>query len=104
MLKLKTLCLGREFESVSKKKMILWILGMILMIVCFFSTELYLRRTMESQTDSDISSEMVLANLLAEEGSVLSQNWYYSTELRVLNTNLVFAPLFHIFSGIPLTD
>lgn len=33
--------------------------------------------------DSDMSSEMVLANLLNEEGKLLSENWYYSTELRV---------------------
>ena len=54
---------------------------------------------MEAQTDSDISSELVLADLLAEEGGIVSSNWYYSTELRVLNTNLVFAPLFHIFDS-----
>lgn len=97
MSKPKQFFFGREFEVLSKKKKILWFMGMILMLACFFSTELYLRRTMEAQTDSDISSELVLANLLAEEGEVVSSNWYYSTELRILNTNLVFAPLFHLF-------
>lgn len=33
--------------------------------------------------DSDMSSEMVLANLLNQEGGLLSTNWWYSTELRV---------------------
>lgn len=40
-----------------------------------------------------------LANLLAQEGGVMSTNWYYSTELRVLNTQLVMAPLFRLFTS-----
>lgn len=35
--------------------------------------------------DSDMASEMVLAQLLNEEGSFLSENWLYSTELRVVS-------------------
>ena len=30
-----------------------------------------------------MASEMILANLLNQEGGILSKNWYYSTELRV---------------------
>lgn len=47
--------------------------------------------------DSDASSEMILAKQLSETGNILSKDWLYSTELRVLNTQLVFAPLFLIF-------
>ena len=47
--------------------------------------------------DSDASSELVLANHLAENGGILTADWGYSTELRVLNTQLVYAPLFWIF-------
>jgi len=35
--------------------------------------------------NSDMSSEMVLANLLNEEGGFMSKNWYYSTEMRVFS-------------------
>ena len=49
--------------------------------------------------DSDDSAEMILAELLSREGSVMSRNWYYSTEIRVLNTQLVMAPLFRVFSS-----
>ena len=35
--------------------------------------------------DSDLAAEMVLANMLNKERSILSQNWFYSTELRVFN-------------------
>ena len=48
--------------------------------------------------DSDDSAEMILAELLNREGGILSKNWYYSTELRVFNTQLVMAPLFSLFS------
>ena len=35
--------------------------------------------------DSDISSEFVLAQLLNEEGRMITDQWYYSTELRVVS-------------------
>lgn len=48
--------------------------------------------------DSDASSELVLAKQLAETGNILSRDWIYSTELRVVNTQLVYALMFRIFS------
>lgn len=47
--------------------------------------------------DSDASSELVLAHQLSQTHQLLSQDWLYSTELRVLNTQLVYTPLFWIF-------
>ena len=35
---------------------------------------------------SDLAAEMVLADLLNKEHSILSKNWYYSTELRVFES------------------
>lgn len=35
--------------------------------------------------DSDLAAEMVLAKMLNNERSILSTNWFYSTELRVFN-------------------
>ena len=70
---------------------LLFILAICLTLkTTYYATEHYL--------DGDASSELVLANHLAETGQVLSSDWYYSTELRVLNTQLVYAPLFRIFS------
>lgn len=34
--------------------------------------------------DSDMASDIILADLLNNEGSLLSSNWWYSTELRVV--------------------
>lgn len=35
--------------------------------------------------DSDLASEMILSNLLNKEGTIISHNWFYSTELKVVN-------------------
>ena len=52
-----------------------------------------------SLLDSDMASEMVLADLLNREGGVLSQNWYYSTELRVFCQQLLFKLGLLVFPG-----
>ena len=49
--------------------------------------------------DGDDSAEMVLANLLSREGGIISKNWYYSTEVRVLNNQIVLSLLFRFFSN-----
>ena len=49
--------------------------------------------------DGDDTAEMVLANLLSKEGGILSHNWFYSTELRVLNTQIVMSLLFRAFDN-----
>ena len=97
MMKLKRILVGEDILELSRVKKLIWLFGIIFMIVCLVSFELYLDRTLESQTDSDVSSELILSNLLAKEGQIITSNWYYSTEIRLLNTNLVFAPVFRFF-------
>jgi len=46
--------------------------------------------------NSDMASEMILAKQLSQSGSILSNQWYYSTELRVINTQLFYALFFHL--------
>ncbi len=44
--------------------------------------------------DSDMAAEMIFSKLLSEEGHIFATpNWYYSTEFRVLYTQLIMAPL-----------
>ena len=48
--------------------------------------------------DSDMAAEMIFSKLIAEEGGLLTtKNWYYSTEFRVLYTQLFMVPLFYVF-------
>ena len=49
--------------------------------------------------DSDASSELILAEHLSKTGGILSADWCYSTEIRVLNTQLVYTPLFLLFNS-----
>jgi len=52
----------------------------------------------ENWIDSDMAAEMIFSKLLTEEGNLIAtENWYYSTEFRVLYTQLVMAPLHYIF-------
>lgn len=47
--------------------------------------------------DSDMAAEMIFSKLLSESGHVFAtEEWYYSTEFRLLYTQLVMAPLFRI--------
>jgi len=46
--------------------------------------------------DSDHSSEMILGQLLARENKLLSRNWLYSTELRIVYQTIFTMPLFKL--------
>lgn len=47
--------------------------------------------------DSDMAAEMIFSRILSEEHHIFSTtNWYYSTEFRVLYTQLIMGPLFRI--------
>lgn len=47
--------------------------------------------------DSDMAAEMMFSKLLSEEGHIFATpDWYYSTEFRLIYTQLIMAPLFKI--------
>lgn len=75
------------------------ILSWLLLLAVLAGSLVFYDQNVDLLLDSDMSSELVLSNLLYNEGSIFSANWYYSTELRVLNTQLVFAPLFGLFQS-----
>ena len=50
--------------------------------------------------DSDMAAEMIFSRILSEEHHIFpTTNWYYSTEFRVLYTQLIMGPLFRICSN-----
>ncbi len=64
------------------------VLGMLLLLNCLCQ---------QNWLDSDMAAEMRFSKLLAEEGRLFATpNWYYSTEFRVLYTQLIMGPLFRI--------
>lgn len=58
---------------------------------------LYLNGRINKLLDSDMSSEMVLGQLLAQNNELMTTKFYYSTEMRVLSIQLVFALCFKLF-------
>lgn len=53
-----------------------------------------------SLMESDSASDIYYAHLLAEEGSVISNNYYFSTALRLFDNELLFALLFKLFPAL----
>ena len=58
---------------------------------------LYLNGRINKLLDSDMSSEMILGQLLARNNELMTTKFYYSTEMRVLSIQLVFALCFKLF-------
>lgn len=67
-----------------KEKIYRIIPWMVLAVAMLFTVGMYALYGAHN-LDSDISSEMVLADLLNEEGKLITENWQYSTELRVVS-------------------
>lgn len=75
------------------------LLGAAFFALCALMTAGYLIVGYGAYLDADMSSELVLARQLVSERALISSEWYYSTEIRLLNTQLVFTPLMAIFGG-----
>ena len=67
--------------------------------LCALMTAFYLIAGYGAYLDSDMASELALAEQLVAEKSLFSSEWYYSTEVRLLNTQLIFTPLMALFGG-----
>lgn len=62
------------------------------LIAAYLGTMLVMCLCCRGYVDSDMASEMVLADLLNREGGLMSTNWWYSTELRVFCLQLFMRP------------
>ena len=86
MSKLKGLDKNNILESVNKDRGIIFsFLSWVWLIIGYALDIWYQLVPGEWIIDSDLAAEMVLANMLNNERSILSPNWFYSTELRVFN-------------------
>lgn len=62
--------------------------------LCLINIFLFINFTISGILDSDNASELILGKLLSQENSLISKNWYYSTELRFISTNVFYALFF----------
>lgn len=70
----------------------IWLAG------CFLVYTYFMWVYGEQLLDSDNSTELIYAGLLSEENALLSDTWWYSTEIRILYFHLVMIPLFRVFT------
>lgn len=81
------------------KKKLLFSISLIWLASCFAAACVFTAKCGTNFIDSDMSSELVLAKLLSEQGGILAKNWFYSTEIKVLNSQIFIAPLFWVFKS-----
>lgn len=74
-------------------------LAALFLVLCLAMSGYYLSAGYGAYLDADMSSELALAQHLAKTGRLISPDWLYSTEVRVLNTQLVFTPLMALFGS-----
>ena len=74
-------------------KRVLCVLLLILSLVMTIRTAWTVSTTL---MDSDTSSELVLSEKLAREGGIMSDSWVYSTELQVIDCQIIYSLLFRL--------
>ena len=82
-------------QSVSRRLYKLY--PLILFILAWLASTFLAFKYGKTLLDSDMASEMVLADLLNKEGKIISTNWYYSTEIRIIGQFLFYKPLLKLF-------
>jgi len=87
---------GFYFEKISLKglKSLYGFFTLVLLLFISFISYRYGSKWL----NSDHSSEMVLSKLLSQENKLMSVNWYYSTELRIIYQQIFMIPLFKLLS------
>ena len=91
MSKLKGLDKKDILESLNKDRGIIFaFLSWVWLIIGYALDIWYQLVPGEWIIDSDLAAEMVLANMLNNEGSILSPNWFYGRELRVFNLQWLY--------------
>ncbi len=73
------------------------IVSLVIFVFVFISFVCFIEKRITFLINSDDSSELILGQLLANENRLLSKSWYYSTELRVVNTQIFYAFFFKVF-------
>ena len=83
----------KKLKNEKVQDALLWI---FMVMGALFTLFLILKKDFYME-NSDIASDMILGKLLSNEGGILSQNWYYSTELHVVHTQLLYKYLFYLW-------
>ena len=86
----------REAMKDKENKIFFTVSGIILLFA-FIGSICFVKSRVAFLLNSDDASELILGQLLANENTLLSKSWYYSSELRLVNTQIFYAFFFKIF-------
>lgn len=81
------------------KKSILTICPFVILGCIVTIMMLYLKKYFMLEMDDDNAAEMILSWLLHRDGGIISKDWIYSTEIRVINIQIIYSFLFNFFSN-----
>lgn len=79
--------------STIKNNKLLYFIVLPLLILSFISITFSIFFSIGNHMDSDIASEVLLGKEMLVEHKIFPTGWFYSTELRILNIQLLIAPL-----------
>jgi len=79
-------------DNSSNKFRYLWIISLIVLL-------LFLNKYMDLVLTSDDASELIFAKYLSQGWNIFSTGWYYSTEVRVIYTQIVYGLLFKLMDN-----
>ncbi len=79
-----------------KNRLLYWLSIISLFAGTIFSLLLIYTKNSILQ-NSDVSADLLLGKLLSQNGGVLSSDWFYSTELRVFQLQIVYKYMFRLF-------
>lgn len=87
--------LSELFNIRKKIPVFVWVYAAALLAaVTLLSSILFFVFFPDNLMHSDMAAEVLLSKLLSEEGRLISKNWFYSTEIRIVYTQLLMTPLF----------
>lgn len=85
-------------KFIKDKKALIEYGSMALAAMTLFASILFFAIWPDNLMHTDMAAEVLLSDLLAKEGGIMSANWFYSTELRVVYTQLIMTPLLCVIS------
>ena len=73
---------------------VLNLLSYLLLIIFIICYAIVFSKTVNSYANSETASELILSKQMSIENKIILKDWFYSTEVRLLDPNLIFSLLF----------
>lgn len=102
-IEMKSYNLLDKYKKIKENIGLINLLGIIAVIIILIYNFILTYTQGYKVITSDNSAELILGRLLAESNELISKNWFYSTEIRVFNINIIIAiawKLFNTYDGV----